>query len=256
LWWSEAKRDANWWQSWFDRYETFVLNYADFANQVGADALILGDPSLRPALPGGVLFDGNPSGVPGDAATRWEKIIEKVRVRYSGKVMWRIDYPADMGTVPDFITSVDDVYLVISGKLGDFENPQKDSIRNAVGQIIGNDILLLRDRFDKPFILGIAYPSADGAASGCVHSGDSCMPGYVFEQAGLDLPAVQQSLGEQANIYNAIFEVINQTDWIAGVVASGYYPAVAIEDKSISIRGKPATDVVWFWFDRFRGSGQ
>jgi hypothetical protein len=29
---------------------------------------------------------------------------------------------------------------------------------------------------------------------------------------------------------------------------------VAIEDKSISIRGKPASDVVWFWFDRLRGS--
>jgi hypothetical protein len=254
LWWMEAKRDGNWWQSWFDRYETFIINYADFASQIGAEALILGDPSLRPALPGGLLYDGTSSGVPEDASMRWINIIAKARERFSGKIIWRLDYPTDKDSIPEFIASTDEIYLVLSGKLGDFENPQKDVIRPAVSDIIENEILLLRDRLDKPFLLGIAYPSATGAASGCVLSGDSCMPSFVFEQAGLDLPAVTQNLDEQTEIYNAIFEVINQNTWIKGVIASGYYPAVAIEDKSISIRGKPASDVIWFWFDRLRGS--
>lgn len=256
LWWLQSARDANWWQSWFDRYTTFILNHADLAAQTGSEALILGDPSLQPAMPAGSLADGNGSGVPDDADTRWTELIEKVRSRYNGKIIWRLDYPTDVNSVPAFVSSVDAVYVVLSGKLGDFQDvePQKEALRPALDHVIGNDILLLRDRLDKPVIIGIAYPSASGAASGCVLSGDACLPGFVFEQAGLDLPGVKQSLDEQAEIYNAAMEVINQNPWIAGVVASGYYPAAAIEDKSISIRGKPALDVVWFWFDRFRGS--
>jgi hypothetical protein len=252
LWWMEAQRDANWWQSWFDRYQTFVINYADLATQVGSEAIILGDPSLRPAFPRGLLMDGSDSGVPEDANERWIALIEKSRQRFSGKIYWRLDYPADISSIPDFINSVDGIYLVLSGKLGDFEDPQKELIRPAVEQIIGNDILLIRDRFDKPLIIGIAYPSAAGAANGCVKTSDACLPTFIFTQAGLDLPGVKQSLDEQVEIYNAIFEVVNQHEWIDGVVASGYYPAVAIEDKSINIRGKPTTDVVWFWFDRLQ----
>ena len=252
-WWVEAKRDANWWQSWFDRYETYLLNYADFANQVGADALILGDPSLRPALPSGTLIDGNTSMVPGDAGDRWSGLIEKIRSRYSGKIIWRLDYPADINTVPEFVSNTDLIYVVMSGRLGDFNEPQKDEIRQNAQNVIDGEIRSLHDRFGKPLLLGIAYPSASGAASGCVHSGDSCLPGYVFYQAGLDLPAVQQNLKEQTDIYNAILEVVNKSDWISGVIASGFYPPVAIEDKSISIHGKPASDVVWFWFEHFTG---
>jgi hypothetical protein len=256
LWWMEAVRDDNWWQTWFDRYETFLLNYADFSNQAGAEMLILGDSSLRPALPGGVLFDGSPSGVPDYASERWATIIANVRAHFPGKIVWRIDYPSGVDSVPDFVASVDQLYVVLSGRLGDFEDPQKDVIRPAAQSIIENDIRLIRDRFDKPLLLGISYPSAVGAASGCVLSGDACLPAYVLEQAGVDMPAVQQSLDEQTELYNGILEAVNQSDWLAGVVASGYYPAVAIQDKSISIRGKPAMDVIWFWFDRLVGAGQ
>ena len=52
-WWVDANRDSNWWQSWFGRYETFILNHADLATQLGADVLIFGDENIAPALPGG-----------------------------------------------------------------------------------------------------------------------------------------------------------------------------------------------------------
>jgi hypothetical protein len=37
------------------------------------------------------------------------------------------------------------------------------------------------------------------------------------------------------------------------VVSDGYYPPISLQDKSISIHGKPARGVVWFWFGRFLG---
>jgi hypothetical protein len=256
IWWQTGTRDSNWWQSWFDRYETFVLNHADYANQIGADALVLGDETLAPALPDGKLFDGTSSGVPQDISLRWSALLRKIRTRYSGKIIWRLDYPSETSSVPDFVKDVDEIYLVMNGKLSDVDSPNVEILRGETASIVENDIRTIRDQFSKPFLLGIAYPSVNGAAKGCILSGEACLPQTVFEQAGLDLPALTQNLAEQADIYNAVFEALNQNDWINGIVASGYYPAVSLQDKSNSIRGKPAADVVWFWFSHFLGAGQ
>jgi len=256
IWWQNATRDANWWQSWFDRYETFVLNHADYANQIGAEALILGDDTISPALPGGKLFDGSPSGVPDNASERWSSMLSKIRSRYNGKIIWRLNYPVEIKNVPDFLTNVDEIYLVMDGKITDADSPTVDTLRGEISNSMNNDISLIHEKFPKPFILGIAYPSVTGAASGCVQSNEICLPMSVFEQSGLDLPSVTQNLAEQADIYNAAFEALNQNNWIQGVVASGYYPAVSLQDKSISVRGKPAADVIWFWFSHFTGTGQ
>ncbi|HTP00587.1 MAG TPA: carboxypeptidase regulatory-like domain-containing protein, partial [Anaerolineales bacterium] len=40
--WLKAPRDSAWWQTWFDHYRAFAVNYADLAAQTGSQALILG----------------------------------------------------------------------------------------------------------------------------------------------------------------------------------------------------------------------
>ena len=254
IWWQTAVRDTNWWQTWFDRYETFILNHADYAQQIGAEALVLGEDSITPAFPNGKLSDGTSSGVPDDAGARWTALISKVRTRFSGKIIFQISYPIDLKDVPAMVNDVDELYIVMNGKITDVENPTDGKLREEVLKLVENPIREIRDHFPKPVILGISYPSVTGAASGCIHNGDTCLPREIFKQAGLDLSNLDQDLGEQAKIYNAIYEVVNQTAWIKGVIASGYFPAVSIQDKSISVRGKPAADVIWFWNDHFLGS--
>ncbi len=63
-WWTSAARDESWWQVWFEQYRDFALHHADLAARTEAQALILGGGWLSPALPGGKLADGSPSGVP------------------------------------------------------------------------------------------------------------------------------------------------------------------------------------------------
>jgi hypothetical protein len=41
---------------------------------------------------------------------------------------------------------------------------------------------------------------------------------------------------------------INERPWITGFVSRGYFPAAILQDTSSSIHGKPAQDVLWFWF--------
>lgn len=82
-------------------------------------------------------------------------------------------------------------------------------------------------------------------------------------------PARQRDLMQQADVYQALFEVINSTPAsgpgsVAGVLSWGYWFAdkplewpsndgtftfAMAYDKSASIRGKPAETVVRWWFD-------
>jgi hypothetical protein len=249
-WWIEATRDRNWWQSWFDRYETFILHHADLATQAGVEVLILGDENILPALPNGTILD-NPSGVPDYAEARWREIFSKVRSRFTGKLGWYLVYPDGYANIPPFLDSVDQLYVVMAGKLSDAETPTSAELTAAATEIFENDLRVLRDRFDRPVLLGIAYPSAKGAASGCIRSADACLPPIVFTQGGLDIPSVELDVRGQAEIYNAVLQAVSTNNWLAGVFSVGFYPPVKIADQSLSIFGKPASDVTWFWFDHF-----
>ena len=77
----------------------------------------------------------------------------------------------------------------------------------------------------------------------------------VFTQGGLEIPAVETDARLQAQIYNAILAVVSQNEWVKGVFSTGFFPPVALADQSLSIRGKPASDVLWFWYDHFSPAG-
>jgi len=60
-------------------------------------------------------------------------------------------------------------------------------------------------------------------------------------------------LQAQADLYEAILTAVNGRPWVSGVVSRGYYPPVALRDKSASAHGKPAADILWYWFPRMLG---
>ena len=127
-WWSSAPRDYPWWVSWFERYRTFLLHHADMASQTGAQSLILGGSWIAPALPGGILSDGTPSGVPADAETRWRSLIAEIRSRYSGKVLWALPYQQAVGSPPPFLDAVDGLYVQLSAPLASHSEPTTDEL--------------------------------------------------------------------------------------------------------------------------------
>lgn len=247
-WWSEAELTDGWWQTWFDRYRLLILNAADTAQQTGADALVLGDENLLPSLPGGKI--GDQSSAPFDAQQRWESLLGEIRQRYSGAIIWR-STGLGQDQIPDLVSQMDGLLVVTNQKLSDSENISPDELEQAWTNYLENELRIVRDQLDKPVWVGLAYPSVDRSASGCVKTGENCIPGNVFAQAGLDIPGTNLDLVEQAEIYNAAFRAVNKNDWVSGIFSSGYYPPVALQDKSISVSGKPAEDVIWYWFDQF-----
>ena len=61
---------------------------------------------------------------------------------------------------------------------------------------------------------------------------------------------VSEPVWIQADIYNAALLAINNIPWINGFISSGFFPPVILQDKSSSIYGKPAGDVLWYWFPK------
>ena len=252
--WSQAPRDAAWWQTWFDHYRAFAVNYADLANQTGSQAVILGGDWLDPALPNGTLADGTPSGVPADADARWNAIVAEVRQHFSGKVLWALPYkPGNTQTSLSFLQATDGIYLLWNVPLATQPGESKTDMANQAGQILDNEISPLASIVNRPILLALAYPSASSGVNGCPDNGQ----GGCLDWTALNEPnnpsSVSVDLQAQSDQYEAMLTVINTRSWVGGVISRGYYPPAMLQDKSASVHGKPAADLLWYWFPRLTG---
>jgi len=100
--------------------------------------------------------------------------------------------------------------------------------------------------------LRIAYPSVYGWNSDCTSGEDeTCYKFDEFTKPAPNLPNLKTDLDEQAKAYTAFLSAINKKSWISGVISWGYYAPVILHDKSISIHGKPAEEVIQHWFTEF-----
>ncbi len=254
-WWQEAARDENFWQSWFDRYHTFLIYHADLATQTGAKVLVIGDDTVLPALPGGKLADGSSSNVPEDAASRWQAIIADVRMHYKGRLAWMISMDGQNNDLPEILKNVDQAYVVVSAPLTTASPVDQTSLDASFAKLLDERVKPIQEKTNQPVLLGLLYPSAAGAAAGCVPSGGKCLPKSALMAVGAPAKDVQIDFDVQAQIYNAALSAINERGWVEGIFSSGYYPPVALKDASTSVRNKPAADVLWYWFPRLIGKG-
>ena len=248
-WWQSSPHDFGWWLVWFEQYRTFILNHADLANRANSIALVLGGEWLTPALPGGKLPDGSPSGVPADAEQRWRDLIAEVRSRFDGQLLWALPYDMIQDT-PAFVDSLDTIYLLFNQPLAAEVETTTAQMTSEAGRLLDNGALPIYYLFDKPIIVGIDYPSAYGSITGCIVSAtETCAQADRLSPTLPDQPTIGIDLNEQLNAYDAILTAVSQRNWLSGVIARKYYPPAAIQYKSASIHGKPAESIVKSWFN-------
>ncbi len=254
--WKAAPRDSNWWNSWFDHYRAFVINYADLASLTGAQALIIGGDWIIPALPTGTLADGTPSGVPADAEARWKNVIAEVRQHFHGNVIFALPYDTGVIVAPvNILQDADAVYLLWFARLSDQPNPNKADLLAEAGRLLDTNISPIQVQVNKPFIIGLSYPSSSYSATGCIPNGNGgCLYWTALNRPNADLGTVNLDLQQQVDIYEAVFNALNARSWVSGLISRGYFAPVALQDKSASIHGKPASDLLWYWFPRLLGN--
>jgi hypothetical protein len=206
-------------------------------------------------LPNGTLLDGSPSGVPEDAASRWLDLIQEVRQHFNGTLLWAQPYQPENTEFPPFINEVDQIYLLWSAKLIDNNSGDVDQMTTEANRLLDADVKPLADQLQKPIVVAVAYPSAQGGASGCVPDplGD-CLAFDALLPQRPDIPTAELDLQEQANAYNAMLQAVAGRDWISGFVSRGYFPPAILQDKSTSIHGKPAAEILRQIFQAWQNS--
>jgi len=254
--WRTAPRDSIWWDSWFNLYRAFIIDHADMATQAAAQGLIIGGDWIAPALPSGKLADGNPSGVPADAETRWKNLIAEVRQHFRGNLLFAIPYDNATITAPvNILKDADVTYLLWSVRISNSATPSKADMLVEAGKLLDENVFPIQNQVGKPFVVAIAYPSSTSSATGCIPNGTGgCFNWTVLNRPNPDLGSVSLDLQQQVDIYDAMFNAINARSWVSGFISRGYYAPVTLQDKAASIHGKPASDLLWYWFPRLLGN--
>ena len=254
-WWLSSNLDFAWWQVWFERYQNFIFSFADKAQLDGASGLVIGGDWVTPALPGGKLPDGEPSGVPLDAEQRWREIVAEVRNRFDGTLFWALPTTEGQITPPPFIEDLDQVYLLWSLPLSENVDFTQDELHKTAANYLDEEVFLLDISLEMPISVAVSYPSAAGSIQGCIPTdgdGDQpdCLQPQLLEPPHADDPAIQNNLPAQAAAYAGLLQAVNERDWIDGFVSRGYYSPAKLQDKSASINGKPSQIVLREWFGK------
>ncbi|MBN2556148.1 MAG: hypothetical protein JXA97_09460 [Anaerolineales bacterium] len=248
-WWQTGSLDRAWWNVWFEQYEAFLLNYAAIAEDISAQSLVLGGAELAPALPGGLLPDGSPSNVPQDAADRWAQLIRAVRQIYHGTLVFELDFTGNVDA-PGFLTACDEVQLYWHPPLAEGAERTVADLQAVAGSYLDR-IQAVPALRAIPIRLVVEYLSIDGGASACAGAPDGrCRSAGEFDQGAPVDADLDVNLTEQAQAINAVLLALLTHDEITGFYVARYDPGAALQDKSASVHGKPAADVLWYWYPR------
>ena len=177
-----------------------------------------------------------------------------VRSLYHGRLAWELDFGRTLQSVPAFLDDVDDVNIAWHAPLGQGPDLAPEAMQTEAYKLL--DTLLLNEPTlqDHPLYLSVAYLSVDGGAAGCAPAPDgSCRPPAAFDSGAIVDPDLQVDLAEQSAAINAVLLAAYGRDTIRGFYVSGFHPAAALQDKSTSVRGKPAQQMLGYWYPRLTG---
>ena len=245
--WYDAELSFGWWNNWFKSYERMILNYADLAEKTGVNTLIIGGNSVSPAFPNGFLPNGSSSNAPYDSEAKWLSLIEKIRSRFGGQIGFALPYSSiNENNLDNIITKSDFIFLEMNGLALLNEMSDINSIETRFDELLNNEISKLYATIKKPLIISIDYYAIEGSISNCSQIGEDCRTVYEdFLKGG----EIKSDIFEQADIYQAILRSLIKQNWITGIVSSGYNPVISLQDASNSVRGKPAYEILSYFFN-------
>jgi len=246
------------WEDWFNEYSRILTTYAKIAEAKGVPYISLGH---------GLNYATSPSKFSSTNLyhSLWTKLIQDIKEVYSGQIIYfgtnrpfdalnyeggtEIEYYEDSGYTTTF-KNLFDMFGIIISNITTTQNPNISEIKKSV-----TDILSRYEDFDKPIILWIWAPSVDGAANR-----------YGHLEPVIDVSSASSNFEvdfyEQADIYEGIFEAVNESNVnISGIISHGYmyynnfkkYEPRNMQtafEKAASTRNKPAEEIIKYWFEK------
>jgi hypothetical protein len=228
--------DADQWDQWWSNYTAFLLHYARIAEQQQADAFCLG-----------CEMNSTEAQV-----ARWRELIGKVREIYQGPLTYNVNH--DRCDEVEWWDAVDliGVSAYYPAELPD-DQPVEEAVQattsvaeiSAALESVRTDLAALSRQWQKPiFFIETGVTNVRGAARS---------PWAPFDACG-GRPVDQQ---EQANYYQAMFEVFWDEPWFMGYAwwdwpARLYDVETAAEHRGFCIYGKQGEEVLRQWYAKPR----
>jgi len=250
--WNEFGKSDEDWDVWFQSVSNLYLQSALLAKQINADGIILGDEQTSQIIAETDTITSLAGNYRSDSWGKWEEIFVKVKESSTLPLYLAMRFDdlqnsqiADFGNIEGF-------YLL---NLGQFtENPEgtkfyAESISKKLDEIIQP---LLVDTNLKVWV-GLDFPSVSFSQTDCISYPTLCNSPEIFNFPAPEQPEIQFSLQEQTKMYNAALPEINRRDWISGISSRRFLIPAGLQDQSSSIRGKPAANVIWYWYSQMRG---
>jgi hypothetical protein len=237
------------WGPWFDAYRAFLLYHADLAERAGMDMLYVGDYSLHPMLPGA------PEAAP-DAEARWRALVAEVRQHYHGRLAFTVllqDAQTTRG-MPLFGDALDYIDVRWEAPIAAAAATSLEEMQANAGALLDTQVFQTFTRFNKPVGISARLLSVSGGATQCIAAvGQPCRSYADFGPGQGGEGDAVLDLNHQAVAYHALLAALNDRSWVGGFNAGGYYPPVALRDRSLSVRGKPAEAVLAAWYHQWTG---
>lgn len=221
------------------QYRQIILSYAQLASNLNEEDYII-DLSLygysNPQESKSEVFFKNL------ALQELPNLIAEVKSIYSGQVICSLPLNYLDVFPSDLLNTCDALYFQIDLALS--QPASFEEVKNHIGLILDEKISPLFGANPKPVYIGFSAPSIaqEGSSDLMQTNGKIIYPQNLGSFSG------EVNLEYQALIYNAFMNEIIEREWIKGMVARSFYAPLKLTDASISINGKPAMDVLWYWY--------
>lgn len=183
------------------------------------------------------------------------QIFSSINTRFSGDIFYEFSIGDSLPDI-DFLRQFDGAIVDANWDISSYGS-DTSSLEQAAAEIFNLKLSDLAKAFEKPVIIRLAYPSLNGVEKGCIQTDLLCTEFMDLSQMNTqEQQLIGYNLPLQSQIYQAILSQINDLEWVGGIVSSGYNLQLGLQDGSSSIREKPASDVLWYWFPRLNGTIQ
>lgn len=201
-------------ERWWSHYERFIMHYAELAAEEGATMFSV----------------GSELGSMERHRARWLKLIEKVRGRFKGELLYSANW--DHYDQVTFWDALDFVGMTAYYELTD-RNEADQATLTAAWVKIRDTLLAWQQRVGRPIILTeVGYPSQDGGAR---------QPWNYTLHNKVDHE-------EQRRAYEAFVTAWSGEEALGGVFFWNWYGLGGEPCRDYTPRGKPAEQVIRRWY--------
>lgn len=219
----EMTNDAQW-QEWFKNYRTFILHYAQLAQQEKIEAFCIGTELHKAA----VTQDQS-----------WRALIKDIRKIYSGELTYAANWYLEYEQIK-FWDELDFIGVQAYFPLTKKTNPSVAELKKGWQQPL-KDIAKIARRYQKPVVF---------TEAGYKSTTDAAVEPWKWPERGAAV--TNESEATQQACYQAMFESVWHQPWFAGIYIWKWYPRIRHARNLIDFtpQQKPAEKVLAQWYGK------